>query len=134
MGLKAVACFALNSGSLVVLHASCCRTQTIKRVNVVSQSQLAQEFLQKDYYDKIQEKNVEKHLEKGVKKTLIIVSHGRSGSSIVGDIFNHHPSVFYMYEPLQTVVRAFKKRYQLCAKLLGSCKGIPRRSITLYNS
>ena len=44
--------------------------KTIKRVNVVSQSQLAQEFLQKDYYDKIQEKNEEKHLEKGVKKNL----------------------------------------------------------------
>ena len=39
------------------------------------------------------------------KKTLIVVSHGRSGSSIMGDIFNHHPSVFYMYEPLQIVWR-----------------------------
>ena len=83
--------------------------KTILQVNVVTQSQLAQEFLQKDYHDKIQVKNEEKHLEKGVKKSLIIVSHGRSGSSLVGDIFNRHPSVFYMYEPLQTVMRVFNR-------------------------
>ena len=39
------------------------------------------------------------------KRNLIIMSHGRSGSTLMGDIFNHHPSVFYMYEPLQTVER-----------------------------
>ena len=39
------------------------------------------------------------------RKNLIIVSHGRSGSTLMGDIFNHHPLVFYMYEPLQTVDR-----------------------------
>lgn len=40
-----------------------------------------------------------------IRRNLIIVSHGRSGSSLMGDIFNHHPSVFYMYEPLQTTIR-----------------------------
>ena len=44
-----------------------------------------------------------------VRKNLIIVSHGRSGSSLMGDIFNHHPSVFYMYEPLQSPERVMKK-------------------------
>ena len=44
------------------------------------------------------------------RKNLIIVSHGRSGSSLMGDIFNHHPSVFYMYEPLQTAQRVTKKK------------------------
>ena len=39
------------------------------------------------------------------RRNLIIIAHGRSGSSITGDIFNHHPGVFYMYEPLQTVER-----------------------------
>lgn len=39
------------------------------------------------------------------RKNVIIMSHGRSGSTLMGDIFNHHPSVFYMYEPLQTVER-----------------------------
>ena len=43
------------------------------------------------------------------RRNIIIVSHGRSGSSLMGDIFNHHPSVFYMYEPLQTVDRVLKK-------------------------
>ena len=83
--------------------------KTMLQLNVVTQSQLAQEFLQKDYHDKIQVKNEEKHLEKGVKKSLIIVSHGRSGSSLVGDIFYRHPSVFYIYEPLRTVMRVFNR-------------------------
>lgn len=53
------------------------------------------------------EKNFVKFQERSstAKKNLIIVSHGRSGSTLMGDIFNHHPSVFYMYEPLQTVER-----------------------------
>lgn len=52
--------------------------------------------------------DIEKHSDTA-KKTLIVVSHGRSGSSIMGDIFNHHPSVFYMYEPLQTVWRVHER-------------------------
>ena len=44
-----------------------------------------------------------------VRKNLIIVSHGRSGSSLMGDIFNHHPSVFYMCEPLQSPERVMKR-------------------------
>ena len=49
---------------------------------------------------------------------LIIVAHGRSGSTFLGNIFNHHPSVFYLFEPYQTVeriVRAqapFNRNYQ----------------------
>lgn len=42
------------------------------------------------------------------RRSLIIIAHGRSGSSLTGDIFNHHPDVFYMYEPLQTVERTRK--------------------------
>jgi len=48
--------------------------------------------------------------EKAARKNLIIVSHGRSGSTLTGDIFNHHPSVFYMYEPLQTPTRVQEKK------------------------
>ena len=81
--------------------------KTIPQVNAVPQTQLVPEFLLKDYLDETQVENEENNLGTGVKKTLIIVSHGRSGSSLVGDIFNHHPSVFYMYEPLQTVMRVF---------------------------
>lgn len=57
-----------------------------------------------------QEKIVEqKSKSNSARKNLIIVSHGRSGSSITGDIFNHHPDVFYLYEPLQTVQRTQQK-------------------------
>ncbi|KAJ7377245.1 hypothetical protein OS493_030056 [Desmophyllum pertusum] len=40
-------------------------------------------------------------------RNILVVSHGRSGSTITGDIFNHHPSVFYLHEPLQTVERRY---------------------------
>ena len=43
------------------------------------------------------------------RRNIVIVSHGRSGSTITGDIFNHHPSVFYLHEPLQTVERISKR-------------------------
>ena len=46
------------------------------------------------------------------RNNLIIVSHGRSGSSLMGDIFNHHPSVFYMYEPLQAPQRVAGTSYR----------------------
>ena len=42
------------------------------------------------------------------RKNIIVIAHGRSGSTIIGDIFNHHPSVFYLHEPLQTVERLVK--------------------------
>lgn len=34
---------------------------------------------------------------------VLILAHGRSGSSYLGQIFNNHPDVFYMYEPLITL-------------------------------
>ena len=40
---------------------------------------------------------------------IVIMSFPRSGSSFLGDIFNHHPGVFYLFEPLRTVQRAFSK-------------------------
>lgn len=36
---------------------------------------------------------------------LLIVSQGRSGSSFVGQIFNHFPDIFFLYEPLLTIER-----------------------------
>lgn len=42
------------------------------------------------------------------RRNILIVAHGRSGSTITGDIFNHHPSVFHLHEPLQTVERIFR--------------------------
>lgn len=40
-----------------------------------------------------------------IRRNILVVAHGRSGSTITGDIFNQHPSVFYLHEPLQTVER-----------------------------
>ena len=56
--------------------------------------------------EKIQ--NVQKQVVENQRKkrqNLIVVSHGRSGSSFTGNIFNYHPSVFYLFEPYQTVER-----------------------------
>lgn len=36
------------------------------------------------------------------KTNILIISNARSGSSYLGQIFNHHPQVFYIYEPLIT--------------------------------
>ena len=58
-----------------------------------------------------QTKNFESFSTKS-RRNLVIVSHGRSGSSLMGDIFNHHPSVFYLYEPLQTPERVLKNLFK----------------------
>ena len=34
------------------------------------------------------------------RQVLLIVAHGRSGSTFLADIFNKHPRVFYVFEPL----------------------------------
>ena len=39
------------------------------------------------------------------RQNLIIMAHGRSGSTFLGNIFNHHPDVFYLFEPYQTMER-----------------------------
>lgn len=44
------------------------------------------------------------------RQNLIIVAHGRSGSTFLGNIFNHHPSVFYLFEPYQTVERLLRSQ------------------------
>ena len=37
------------------------------------------------------------------KTRVLIMTHHRSGSSFTGELFNQHPDVFYMYEPLKIV-------------------------------
>ena len=46
---------------------------------------------------------------KGRRRSILVIAHGRSGSTITGEIFNHNPSVFYLHEPLQTVERISKQ-------------------------
>lgn len=38
------------------------------------------------------------------RQVLLIVAHGRSGSTFLADIFNHHPRVFYVFEPLHGLI------------------------------
>lgn len=40
---------------------------------------------------------------------VLILAHARTGSSFLGGIFNVHPDVFFLYEPLHTVERVKKK-------------------------
>ena len=39
------------------------------------------------------------------KTRVLIVAYGRSGSSFLGGIFNVHPDVFYIYEPLNPLTK-----------------------------
>jgi len=38
---------------------------------------------------------------------VVILSLPRSGSSFLGDVFNHHPGVFYLFEPVHSFQRHF---------------------------
>ncbi|XP_077148682.1 carbohydrate sulfotransferase 4-like [Ranitomeya variabilis] len=40
---------------------------------------------------------------------VLILSSWRSGSSFIGQIFNHHPDVFYLFEPGHSVWMRFRK-------------------------
>ncbi|CAJ0937897.1 unnamed protein product [Ranitomeya imitator] len=50
---------------------------------------------------------------------VLILSSWRSGSSFIGQIFNHHPDVFYLFEPGHSVWMRFRKEG---AKLLHYAK------------
>jgi len=39
----------------------------------------------------------------GKRQVLLIVAHGRSGSTFLADIFDKHPRVFYVFEPLHGI-------------------------------
>ena len=39
------------------------------------------------------------------RQILLIVAHGRSGSTFLADIFNKHPGVFYVFEPLHGILK-----------------------------
>ncbi|XP_070178774.1 carbohydrate sulfotransferase 4-like isoform X1 [Littorina saxatilis] len=47
------------------------------------------------------------------KVKVIILTYMRSGSTFTGDLFNHHPSVFYLYEPLWMLDFHFKEKEPL---------------------
>ena len=45
------------------------------------------------------------------RQVLFIVAHGRSGSTFLADIFNQHPRVFYVFEPLHGLIANQGKGY-----------------------
>lgn len=53
-----------------------------------------------------QTENVSKEmsLQPNKRQVLLIVAHGRSGSTFLADIFNQHPRVFYVFEPLHSLI------------------------------
>ena len=55
---------------------------------------------------KSQTENVTKKmfLQSNRRQVLLIVAHGRSGSTFLADIFNQHPRVFYVFEPLHSLI------------------------------
>ncbi|XP_047126621.1 uncharacterized protein LOC124807917 isoform X1 [Hydra vulgaris] len=57
-------------------------------------------------------KSAEKLLEKCKISKIFIWSIGRSGSTIMGSLFNIHPDVVYYYEPLHDLYRQHKWIYQ----------------------
>ncbi|KAL9972116.1 hypothetical protein ACROYT_G018365 [Oculina patagonica] len=65
-----------------------------------------EQVAERKYFDKqISKRVLSEIIERKKRQSLIIVAHGRSGSSFTGNIFNYHPSVFYLFEPYQTVER-----------------------------
>lgn len=48
--------------------------------------------------------NTPQHIGWKKQNAILLSSFMRSGSSVVGDIFNRHPDVFYMFEPLHEIV------------------------------
>ena len=45
------------------------------------------------------------------RQVLLVVAHGRSGSTFLADIFNQHPRVFYVFEPLHGLAAKRSKDY-----------------------
>ena len=78
---------------------------------------------------------------------VILLTHMRSGSSVVGNMFNLHPDVFYIYEPLHALRRrvyggewlilskssrdAFKKDFSVLLRDLFTCSFQEKSTIEL---
>ncbi|PIK57097.1 putative carbohydrate sulfotransferase 1-like [Apostichopus japonicus] len=65
---------------------------------------------------------------------IVIVSSKRSGSSFLGDIFNHHPSIFYIYEPLFQLSSYYIRRSAKLSESNYTALAIARINSSLYCS
>lgn len=57
-------------------------------------------------------KRNEQSLQHPKRVNIITMSFPRSGSSFLGKIFNQHPGVFYLFEPLHTVQKRFNPTFR----------------------
>lgn len=78
---------------------------SLKLIPKDSMKTIASKVAQNDqvYSSKTITENVQKSSEKP--KAVIISAFMRSGSSLVGEVFNSHPDVFYSFEPLHGSVK-----------------------------
>ena len=61
---------------------------------------------------------------------VIIISEPRSGSSFLGQIFNQHPDVFYLFEALRAVTVVTNEDLYLNLPSIGKLQS-PRSEITI---
>ncbi|XP_012686636.2 carbohydrate sulfotransferase 1-like [Clupea harengus] len=60
------------------------------------------------------------------KTHILILAASRSGSSFLGQLFNHHPDVFYLYEPLNHIQTALKSTPANRRMILGASRDLLR--------
>ncbi|XP_042559868.1 carbohydrate sulfotransferase 1-like [Clupea harengus] len=60
------------------------------------------------------------------KSHVLILAATRSGSSFFGQLFNHHPDVFYLYEPVNHVQTALKSTPTNRRMILGASRDLLR--------
>ena len=76
------------------------RKETLQSDKGVDQSSLANNKRRENKADK----SIRLSRQSGRRKNLMILSPGRGGSSLLGEIFNTSPKVMYLFEPLHTVL------------------------------
>ena len=76
------------------------RKETLQSDKAVDQSSL----LNSKRRENMADESTRLSRQSGRRKNLIILSPGRGGSSLLGEIFNTSPNVMYWFEPLHTVL------------------------------
>ncbi|XP_078362570.1 carbohydrate sulfotransferase 4-like [Oculina patagonica] len=76
-------------------------TQELLSVVDPTKTQLSHLAWDKDPYDDSTKTSMQPLTKK--RQVLLIVAHGRSGTTFLAEIFNKHPEVFYVFEPLHGV-------------------------------
>ena len=86
-------CFLAGTGSLVLYVYYICETPR-------PHSQFSTDW----HSEPVSSEPVQRH-------NLLIISRPRTGSSFLGQIFNQHPDVFFVYEPLHSLATFVKMNY-----------------------